>query len=761
MEGKAFFNTCAAGGCHQNCALKLWVKDGKICKVESADYPNDPAERCICLRGLSSIRLVYHPDRLKYPLKRLGERGEGKWKRITWDEAFNTIASKLLEIKEKYGPQSVKIASGGSSTVGLLQGRLLGRRFANAWGSGGYLEGLGWIDDGAIAAASLLVLGVAAQGHNAQDFIHSNMVILWGWNPAVTHLRDMKFILDARDKGAKLVVIGPIFDATAAKADWHVPIRAGTDAALALAMMNVIIKEGHYDKDYIAKYTVAPFLVREDNKLFLRDANKYLVWDEKTGVAKPYDSVASPALLGSFTVRGVRCKPAFQLLVETTFQYPPEKAAEITGIPAETIRKLAIEYAASKPAAIKVGFGMSRTFNGCLNYRAVITLAAITGNIGIPGGGASMATAATSPIVLNQEGITSPHGVPGMKTIPGAQNAIRAWAAIREGKPYPIKACITAYKNPFQCTGHIDGWQEIYSQVDLIVVADIFMTRTAQYADIVLPEATVFERDDIFIRNNYILRLEKVIEPLYETKSALEIWSELGQRVGLGKYFDYTIQDYMQILLDADHSSIAGITLERLDKEKIVRGNMPLTPVIPFANKEFPTRSGRIEFYQERLAEFSEELPIHKEGLESPRSSPLAQKYPLTFFTLKCKTTTHSLLPNVDWMQEMAPRAVLDINPSDARRRGIKDADVVVVFNDRGKAKLKAKLNEAIPPGAVNVDHGWWPQQFIEGHYNDLLHRIDDLSIVSPSLEIEPIISDSQATAALIFFDCLVEVKKA
>ena len=780
MEEKIFHNICPAAGCHMNCAVKLRVKDGKIHKVESADYPNDPTERCICLRGLSSLRLVYHPDRLKYPLKRVGERGAGKWERITWDEAFDTIASKLMEVKEKYGPESVKVSFGGSSSEGiLLSGWLLGPRFANAWGTGGYMEGLGWIDDGSTAAASLLTLGISEQDHTAQDYIHSKMVILWGFNPAVTSYREMKFILDARDKGAKIVVIGPVFNATAAKADWWIPIRSGTDAALALAMMNVIINEGRYDKDYITKHTDGPFLVRESDKTFLRDNNKYLVWDEKTSSAKPYDSVASPALLGNFTVNGVRCKPVFQLLAESASQYPLEKATEITGVPAETIKKLTLEYATSKPAAIRVAFGMSRTYHGCLNYRAIIPLAATTGNIGIHGGGASM-EGVTTPIGLNFNKVTSPFKtsgvkptpdeqggvnrasiIEGMKAIPHAQNATRAWAAIREGKPYPIKAFIRTYRNPLVCSGHIDGWREAYEQMELIVVSDVFMTRTAQWSDIILPEAMTYERDDIGIKRSYIMRLEKAIEPLGEAKSPLEIWSELARRVGLGQYFEHTAQDYIEMLLDSDHPSVAGITPERLEKEKLVRVNFPTTPPVPFADNVFPTPSGRVEFYQERLAKFGEELPVHKESSESPRSSPLAQKYPLTFFTVKWHTRTHSQLANVDWMQEVAPEALLHINPVDAQKRAIKDDDVVVVFNDRGKVKLKARLNEAFPPGSVNIYHGWWPEHFIEGHFNDLLHRLDDVNIVSPAVEIEPIISDSKATAALIQYDCLVEVEKA
>ena len=241
---KVFYNTCTAAGCHQLCVLKVWVEDGEIRKLESADYPGDPSARSICLKGLSNGRVVYHPDRLKHPLKRVGDRGEGKWQRITWDEAFDAIASKLLEVKEKYGPESVKVIAASSSHVGMLMGRLMAARFANVWGAGGVFEPKShWLADMRIPAASLLTLGDSGQSHRLQDLLHSKMVILWGGNPAETYFPEMRFILDARDRGAKIVVIGPLFDATAAKADQWVPIRPATDAALAMAMIHVIIEE--------------------------------------------------------------------------------------------------------------------------------------------------------------------------------------------------------------------------------------------------------------------------------------------------------------------------------------------------------------------------------------------------------------------------------------------------------------------------------------------------------------------------------------
>jgi anaerobic selenocysteine-containing dehydrogenase len=217
----------------------------------------------------------------------------------------------------------------------------------------------------------------------------------------------------------------------------------------------------------------------------------------------------------------------------------------------------------------------------------------------------------------------------------------------------------------------------------------------------------------------------------------------------------------MRMLLASGHPFVDGITFERLEAEKIVRGNLPSPPEIPFAHGNFPTPSGRIEFYNESLVEFGEALPFHRETLESPRRSPLAGRYPLIFLSAKVRATMHSIMANVDWMQEVSEEPRLHINPADARKRAVADGDWVVAFNDRGRVKLKARLSEAVPPGTVNVPHGWGPERFAEGHYSDLLHRIDDLTTIDPVLESGTVVGDSRACSGLIHFDCLAEVVKA
>jgi anaerobic selenocysteine-containing dehydrogenase len=772
MAEQIFYNGCPGAGDHAYCVLKVHVNDGKITKVESADYPGNLAQRSICLKGLASPRLVYHPDRLKYPLKRIGKRGEGKWQRLSWDQAFDEIGERLLGIRSKYGPEALKVTPTGSSSVGLL-GRFVGNRFANLWGSGGDFEGMGPVADGSPLAANMFYLGKSMHSHDPRDLVASKMIIMWGWNPAETRSPDMPFILDARDRGARVIVIGTYFDATAAKADQWVPVKEGCDAALAMGMINLIIEDKAYDQDYVVKYTVAPFLVREDNGLFLRKGTQNLVWNTQSGAAAACDGCSSPELEGSFIVNGIRCKPAFQLLKERAQEYTPEKASRICGTPPDTIRALAREYARTKPAAVRWSYGMARTYMSTLGCRAVLVLGALTGNIGVAGGGVTDTDYGRMPpigrgdparptaIVLNARGIEMPPGAPGTKMLPGSTTPMKGWALIRQGKPYPVKALITSYQNKLHPTyGQFKSELAILDQMELFVTMDIMNTRTAQYADYSLPACTIFERDDLQIARNYILKMEKAIEPLYESKSDVDIWTGIAQRVGLGEHFRHTTDDYIKMAIDSNHPTVEGITFERLQKEKLIRGNVPAEPVIPFADKKFPTPSGRVEFYKERLLPFGEELPLFKGRLESPGSA-LAKKYPLTYLTIKNRTFTNSLMATVDWMREIDPEPVLDMNPVDAAKRGIEEGNLVAAFNDRGRIKLKARLTEAVPPGTVNCDHGWWPEQFAEGHYTDLTHGIDDLSIVNPSLDIEPIISDRGCAAHLIYWDCLCEVSNA
>lgn len=765
-QDRITYNICPISGCHENCILKVHSREDKIYKVEMPDLPEAPEWRAICSRGLASLRLLYSPERIKYPLKRVGARGEGKWKRISWDEALDEIAGKLLEIKEKYGANSVMIRPSGSSTVGLVS-TAIGSRFANLWGSCGF-EGKGWSSDGGGRAASLLVFGDSGQGHTSEDCLNSRMVILWGPNACETRMRMIKSYLDARDRGAKLVMISPMYHATAAKCDLWIPVRLGTDTALAMSMINVIIDKKLYDEDFIRNHSVGPFLVNPKNGHFLRekdlqsggDPKKYVILDASSGKAVADDKEGAVAfILGRHKVGGLECPTAFQLLVERAAEYRPDIASTIIGTPAETIEKLAVEYAASRPASIQLSDGMTYTKYGDIGVRAVLILATITGNMGIKGGGASTGGGGVEPIFNMRKAAWAP-GFPGASIIPGSKNVMRGWNLIMKGKTQPIKAAFLFYHNPLQAYGNATTYIEAFKKMELVVVSDVQMSWTAQYADYVLPDAMCYEREDVWRSGPYIVYMQKAVEPPIETRSCFEIWKGLAERVGFRQHFSFTIQEFIEVLLDSESPLVRGLDIEKLKKEGLFHIRMPYPPPIAFPDKKFPTPSGRAEFYVEELSSFGDALPVHREPLESPLTSPLASKYPLSLFTRKRRQHMGSTCAHIDWLLELEREPYLEINPVDASKREVRPGDRVRVFNDRGEVEVKAKLIESTPPGSVNIYHGWWPDQFYKGHYNLLLRGIDDVEQINPSLETPRIIPDLRASAHLIYNDCLVEVEK-
>ncbi|MFC1825630.1 molybdopterin-dependent oxidoreductase, partial [Thermodesulfobacteriota bacterium] len=577
-----------------NCGILAHVRDGKLVKVEPADFP-DPRLRHICARGLSSIELAYHPDRLKYPLKRVGERGEGKWERISWDEALDTIADRLKEIGEKYGFKSLAWVTGQPITFVLMR---IYQRIASALQST-WVSILGFGDSAGPCG------DVLSYGHPAGDFYSVNfespeLCVIWGGNMAETRPIYWRKIRDEKEKGAKLVVIDPRFTSSASKADKYIAIRPGTDTALILGMLKWILDKGLEDRPFITEHTVGPLLVRSDNGRFMREkdvfpgeSEKYLVWDSQTGGPLPYDETGTaPALSGVYQVAGIECSPALQCLKDLTDQYPLETTAEITQVPSETIEKLAEDYATCKPVASYRGQGLQRTFYGDVAYRAITTLAAVTGNIKPEG---------YRRFMLRPSSFIKATGKP-YKPLP----LMQLYDTITSEKPYPIKALwIAAHNFVNQNPDSNRVINELFPKLDFIVVAEMFMNTTARYADIVLPVCSFFERLDLVPSsdpiNPYMQLQQKVIEPLHESKSDLAIVSELAQKMGHGEHFRESPEEYLETLLSSKHPSMAGITLESLKE-----GPAPLKS---YEVPAFPTASGRIEFYSEAMLPFDQELP--------------------------------------------------------------------------------------------------------------------------------------------------------
>jgi len=711
------------------CGILAHVRNGVLVKVEPADFP-DPRFRHVCARALCSPKLVYHPDRLKYPVRRVGERGEGRWQRISWDEATDIIAGKLREIGEKHGYESIAFVVEKLAYLRLASA--LEATMVNPIGFG----------DAAAPCGDEISYGTHYGGLYTIGFQNPAMCVIWGRNPAETHPLWWRRIRDAKEGGAKVVVIDPRFTSTASKADEYVSIRPGTDVALALGMMNVISERGLDDKPFISRYTVGPFLVRRGDGLFLRESeivpggsNEYVVWDTKTNKPRLHNEEGvTPALEGVYDVGGINCRPSFQLLADLAKQYPLDKASEITEVLPGTIERLAIEYATLKPVASYRGMGLQRTFHGDLSYREITALAAVTGNINLGGysEGYRRFLFNSGTILFGDR-------------FPRPMSLLQTYEAIPTGQPYPIKALWLAGQNFMnQNPDNNKILRELVPRLEFIAVTDMFMTASAQHADVVLPTCSFFEHLDLVtpieVLSPYVQLQPKVIEPLYESKSDRDIVNEIGPKMGLGEDFQVSAEQYIDRILSSGHPSMEGITLEKLKQGPV--------EVAPYAVTGFRTPSGRIEFYSERMKQFDQELPVYIEPLESARQ-PRAEKYPLSYLSTHTKYGNHSLLANIAWLRELDPEPLLEMNPVDAEERGIKDGDMVVALSDRGKVKLKAKIHQGIRPGVVNINEGWWHHHFAEGTFQALTH-----ATINPAQ-----MTVFEPNSAL--YDNLVEVRKA
>jgi molybdopterin-containing oxidoreductase family molybdopterin binding subunit len=528
--------------------------------------------------------------------------------------------------------------------------------------------------------------------------------------------------MDAKERGARLVVIDPRYTVTASKADQYVGIKPGTDAALALGLMHVIFKKGLQDDAFILRHTVGPYLVRDDTGQYLRgrdiglpEENEYILWDKKTDSPKPRSAAdIQPALTGKFAVNGIACKPSLQLLRDLAQAYNPKHTAEITGVDAALITRLAERIGSSSTVIFVTHMGLTRTFHGDISFRALGSVAVLTGNVTATFKGGYL------PAVLNWD--------PFLKAKPGEPSykrlgILHLYDAVIKGSPYSVKAVWFSFINFLnQCADSRKIAEEIFPQLDLIVDTELFMTPTARYADILLPVCSYLEFSDLIPQPYpYVQLQQKVIEPLYESKSDVDIAAGLAERLGFGEYFQGGEDGLIDLILDSGNDSIKGITREQLKE-----GAMSLM-LVPEMDQEldvsFSTPSGKIELYCESLYDDGQALPLFAEPLETP-VRPENRKYPLAFIQGHSRFRTHSMFANVKSLLEMNPEPVVEINPQDAAERNIANEERVAVFNDRARTILKAKLTEGVRPGVINITQGWWIDQFQKGSVNHLTHDV-------------------------------------
>ncbi|MBI2359652.1 MAG: molybdopterin-dependent oxidoreductase [Deltaproteobacteria bacterium] len=449
-----------------------------------------------------------------------------------------------------------------------------------------------------------------------------------------------------------------------------------------------------------------------------------MVWDALRQRFVPDRGASGPAMTGAYPVillsgSAVQCAPAFQLLVDLCRPYRPERASEITGVPASIIRDLGREFASRKPASIRIGFGVDRWYYSDYTARAVANLVIATGNIGVPGGGISIHDG-TYPVPLNQRVFRSPDGREA-----ATLDVISLMSAVEYGKPYPVRALWLSASNMFNQTSanRKRVIRSVVPRLELIAVTDHFMTDTAEVADMVLPACTIFERADL-VPGMFLQLQQKAVEPEGESKSDFDIFAGLARQMGLGAYFSRSAEDYLKEMLATDHPLLEGITLERLQREHVVFLNRPREPYVSFRDLKFQTPSGRIEIYKEELLRYGAELPGHREPIEASPQSSLYDRFPLVLLFSHSKYRIHSTFANMPMIKKREPEPVVEIHPLDAGRRSLAPGRFARVYNDRGSVTLRCRFNPDLRPGVVVISEGSWVKHFPGGDPYSLTHEL-------------------------------------
>ncbi|WP_241158100.1 molybdopterin-dependent oxidoreductase [Adlercreutzia sp. ZJ138] len=769
--------TCAPN-CVGSCGINAFVKDDTIVKVEPADFPDENYNR-ICLCGISNaLQRVYSPDRIKYPMKRVGERGSGEWERISWEEAIDLICEKMTYNIENYGP-TANSWLGMTGNYGIVpqcfSGMMASTYDGTQWTNFGIMGDLGcnmgWIP----------TTGVQQDAADWEDMLGSKTIIMFGCNYAETNKQEMHFLFDAQEAGSRVIVVDPRYSRTAAKADVWIPIRPGTDAALMMGMMNCLIADNKIDADYIRSNTNGAFLVDAATRKLVKDGDDYLVWDEQeNAVAKvsplsddlkpAYPSVQvqgevpdacdvpdTAAITGTYEIEvggeKLTASPAFQAIVDSVAAYTPEVASAICEVSVDDIVELARAYAEDTPAKIQISQGTNRYWNGHLPTRAAIQMAAITGNVGKQYAGVNWAGGGLMRVLfsVNPEGMAPREGH-AATALPGTQ-----WMdLVASQQPHPIK--LIWFNNYGWGTQGPEGRklvEEVLPQLDFIITTDNILNAGAEMSDLVLPATSYYEEPFEVVTawsNFYVQAREQVIPPMYEAKSDYEIGQMVAERFGIkdDTSWKHEAKEWARKYVIEGNAApeFRAIDFDELVEKQVVRADFP-SPYIPFESQRFATPSGKLEIYTDSLVDFGEEVAAFYEPAESNRQE-LAAKFPLTFMNARTVYTTHSQHVNLPWIGELIPEPWIEISTADAQDRGIATGDVVRVFNDRGEYRVKALVTEELKPGCVNQRQGWWPKHFPENsHYRDLLH-----------MKLNPA-QDAIFETNFAPYDNLVEIEKA
>lgn len=742
MASQQIHTYCAM--CTSRCGVVATVEDGILQKVNAdPEHPNG----CICVKGTAAPEIVYSPDRLRYPMVRTQPKGEADpgWVRISWDEALTLAASRLLDIKARYGPEAVVFgrATPGASASADFEPWL--SRLLHAFGSPNLMSSFhlcNWHQ----VTGSQYTYGV---GMPSPDYEHTRCVLLWGYNPEASSPTAALRISRARARGARLIVIDPRPTNLAQKADCWLQVRPGSDGALALSMIHVLLEEALYDAPFVRAWTNGPFLVRTDTHQLLTardlapagDPATCIVWDSRTAGLVGYhpetgyqqDGV-EPALAGPFACTladgsVVACRPAFQLLTALAAQYAPEQSEALTWVPASAVRQAVRLFATQTPSCYHSWVGLEEHANAMQTNRAVCCFYALTGQFDQCGSNVLSASTPTQPIMgrelLPKAQVSRRLGYAerplGPPVNPGHVQAYNVYHAILTGQPYPVKAMLLFGSDPLLGNGDTLRGKAALEALDFYVHVDMFANPSAAFADLLLPACTSWEREALMPTFStaedttpWIQFRQSVVQPLHESRPDLEIIFDLATRLGLGAhFFDGNIEAAVNY-----HLTPSGLTVRQLRAHPVGLRAAARTRYQKYAEinpqtgqpRGFQTPTRKVEIYATRFAGAGyAPLPMFQEPIASPASPPdTPQEYPLllTFFrVVQFCDEQHRHSPR---LRRQVPQPFLEMHPTTATTCGIQDGDWLILETATGSIRLKAKCNAFLHPRVVATQHGWW-----------------------------------------------------
>jgi len=636
--------------CPDTCVMTVDVEDGKAVAI-GGDPDHRFTRGFLCAKVNQYLDRVYSPDRVLHPLRRVGKKGEGRFARVSWDEALDEIADRFRRIAAEHGPQAI-LPYSYAGNMGLLSYGSMDRRFFHALGAS-------LLDRTICASAGTAGLKATlgrSMGFDPEAVVHARFIVAWGANIVSSNVHLWPFIEEARRRGAKLVVVDPYRSRTAEMADQHLALLPGTDGALALGVMHVVFRDGLEDRDYIERYTIGADKLRERAK-----------------------------------------------------DWTPQRVAATTGLAAAEVEAFAREYATRQPSALRINYGLNRHAGAGMAVRTIACLPALVGAWRHRGGGLLLSTSGTFPV--NNEALERPDMIkPGTRTL----NMSRIGALLTDPElAPPVKAVFVYNSNPVAVAPEQESVRKGFAREDLFtVVHDLFQTDTADFADIVLPATTTLEHYDIHkaYGHLYLSLSRPAIAPEGESRPNTEVFRLLAARLGLDHpALRESDEEMARQAMRWDHPHVRGIDFERLEREGSVRLSVP-DPFAPFAEGGFLTPSGKCELYSETMAQAGlDPLPAYVPPRENVMSAPdLARRYPLAFISPPAHhflNSTFSAQP-VFVRRESGPS--LTIHPRDAAARGIADGQMVRTFNDRGAFLAVARVSDDARPGVVVGLSVWW-----------------------------------------------------